>query len=389
MSFNTTGAYTNVTGATGQVPGNVIPSAVWNNIHADIATALTQAMGQAISMQSTQNNLCFGNGGFEIWQRGAGAAASIAVTASQTIYTADRWYLATGANQASVVSAATALTANSGLAAKVLRNNGQTGTTAVIFGYPFDSESCVAMRGNKLALSFAVKAGANWSPASGTLTYNVFSGTGAPTKQSGGYAGQVTLLTGTINLTAGAAAQVVGPIYGTVTAGAAITQAEIQFTWTPVGTAGADDSVTIDDVNLQNQMSLGNTTPSAYTLMQFDRVPYSVALSDCTQHFQKTTPYGTAPAQNAGVFGALVDVCRTTTTRVGVLWRFVPSLRAQPTVTTFSSSGATANWSDITSGTSSAASVTCTSSNCIFVYSSTSLTASDLVYIHAQADAGI
>jgi len=388
MSF-TNGVYTNVTGATGQVPGNTIPSAVWDNIHTDIALALNQVMGQILSVQSLQNNLCFGNGGFEIWQRGAGASASIAVAASSTSYTADRWYLNTGANGASVVSAATALTNNSGLACKVLKNSGQTGTTAPIFGYPFDTETCVVLRGNKVSLSFVAKPGANWSPASGTLTYNVITGTGTPTKQSAGYAGSVTILTGTVNLTAGGAAQSVGPVYGTVAAGVAVTQAEVQFTWTPVGTAGADDSITIDDVNLQIQGSLNTAPAGAYTQMNFDRVPYSTALLDCMQHFQKTTPYGTAPAQSAGVFGALVDVCRTTTTRVGVLWRFVPSLRNQPTVTTFNPSGASANWQDITATASSLASVTCTSSNCIFVYSSTTLTASDLVYIHAQADAGI
>jgi hypothetical protein len=44
------------------------------------------------------------NGDCEVWQRGAGGSASIAVAASTTAYTCDMAYLTANANEASVVS---------------------------------------------------------------------------------------------------------------------------------------------------------------------------------------------------------------------------------------------------------------------------------------------
>lgn len=41
MSYNNQGIYTPATGATVAAPGQVIASATWNSIHADLSTALT------------------------------------------------------------------------------------------------------------------------------------------------------------------------------------------------------------------------------------------------------------------------------------------------------------------------------------------------------------
>lgn len=47
MPYNSSGVYTGPTGATNQVPGNVIRSATWDTINTDVATALTQ-VGQQL-----------------------------------------------------------------------------------------------------------------------------------------------------------------------------------------------------------------------------------------------------------------------------------------------------------------------------------------------------
>ena len=110
--------FTNVSGATTAAPGQTVQSAVWNNIHTDYATALTMLMSQ-LGTTPTNKNVCWMNGGFEVWQHGAGSASSIALAASTTLYTADRWYYTTGVNQASVVAAVTGLTDQSQLGGRV------------------------------------------------------------------------------------------------------------------------------------------------------------------------------------------------------------------------------------------------------------------------------
>src|SRR5437899_5349231 len=183
-------------------------------------------------------NILGDNGGFEVWQRGAGSSASIAVGARSALDTADRWYLATGANQASTAAAVTGLTSQSNLAGKFQRNNGQTGTGAVGVGFPLDTDEVVRMRGQKVTLSAVVKAGTNWSPTLGLLSMGFSTGTGAPAK-AGSFTGSVTVIATSVNLSVGQQGTIVATSSVVVPANAA--QAEVDFNWTPTGTAGADE----------------------------------------------------------------------------------------------------------------------------------------------------
>ena len=372
-------------GATGQVAGNIVQSATWNAIHADLNTGLTQLMAQLVSTPGNRNVL-FSNGSLDIWQRGAGSSASIAVAASTTAYTADRWYVTTGANQASVISAATALSNSSVVAGKVLRNAGQTGVTAYTFGYPLEVADIVRMLGQKVSLSCIVKAGANWSPTNGTLTASLYTGTAAAAKRGGGFTGETQVLTVSTNLTVSVTTAIAAT--STVIVPTTTTQAELQFTWTPVGTAGADDSITIDDVQLEANLSVSTWTPT-----NFDIVPFTVCLADCKRHYKKTFPYGTAPAQSAGLVGALVEVTQGVS-KLGVLWTFESvELRANPSVTTYNPQGATANWQDITAAASLAATIdTTTTSNSpktIYIGGATVAAIDHQVFIHVTASSGI
>src|SRR5262249_31258265 len=159
---------------------------------------------------------------------------SIAVGASSTVYTADRWYLFTGANQASTVAAVTGLVTGSRLAAKVQRNNGQTGVaTNPIFGYPLDSDEIAILLGQVLTLSFTAKAGANWSPSGGTVTVQMQVGTGAPAKVSVGYTNGANI----INSTAALTTTPTRFVFTSSSVPTNSTQADVFFIWTPVGTA--------------------------------------------------------------------------------------------------------------------------------------------------------
>lgn len=375
-------------GATTAAAGQIVQSAVWNAIFSDIQTGFTQVMSQLVSMP-TGRNLLGDNGGMEIWQRGAGSSASIAVAASNALYTADRWYLSTGANQAYVVSATTGLTNPSTLAATIQRTAGQTGTGVVIYGYPLDTPEINYARGAKVTLSFVVKAGANWSPTSGTLSYQVVVGTGTPVKNTVGYTSQSTVLTGGVNLTPGGANTFVS-VSSTIVVPITTHQMEVAFFWLPVGTAGTTDAVIIDDVQLEIDYSTATWTPT-----NFDRQPFDLSLYNCKRHYKKTFDYGVTPAQTGGLLNAIVATSQGNI-RFGSQWRYDDNeLRVSPTgsVVTYNPQGASANWQDITAAASLAATIdTASVSNntkAIYVFGATAAATDHQIAIHITASAGI
>lgn len=196
-------------------------------------------------------NIAARGGGFDIWQRLINGATTITQAASLTAYVNDSWYLITNANQASTVTRAAGIATGSLYAATVQRNSGQTGTGVMRYAMPLNSGELVAAQGRNIALSFTVSAGANWSPSSGTLTYIVYCGTGSPGKRgASSYTGETTPISSSVNLTPGGAAQRVTAVSSSTVA-SNCTQMEIQFNWTPVGTASTADTVTVDDLQLE------------------------------------------------------------------------------------------------------------------------------------------
>lgn len=379
----TNGVFANVSGATSAAAGQVIQSAVWNAIHADYSTALNMLMGQLINTPS-QRNLAWMNGGFEIWQRGAGGSASIALAASTTAYTADRWYLATDANEASVVSAQTGLVDESLLCARVQRNAAQTGVGVMRFAYPLDSDEIAALRGNFVTLSFRARSGALFSPANGTIEIDLYVGTGAVAKRnSTPYTSETNPINASANLTTNTAliSATSSVIIPTTT-----TQAEIQISWTPVGTAGATDYFEIDDVQIEAQLSPNTWTPTSY-----DRLDFPSMLAGCKRHYQKSFLYTVAPAAGGGLENA-ITVRTTASLALGMFWVMAPELRTDPVVNTYNPVTATSSaWLGINGTSLITASILATQVNTkgIFVFMGTLNASLGLYSIHADADAGI
>lgn len=328
-------------------------------------------------------NVLGDNGGLEVWQRGAGSSSSFALPASTTAYTADRWYVTTQANQASVVAAVAGLTNQSNLAAKITRNSGQTGTSIMVFAFPLDTDEIMHLRGRLVSLSFVAKAGANWSPTSGTLSFAVFVGTGSPARRGiGSYTNEALVINSSALIAAGTQSSVTA-ISQNVIVPTNTTQMEVTIFWSPTGTAGGDDSITIDDVQLE---------AGAPTL--FERVPFERSLIGCKRHYQSTFPYGTAPAPNAGLAGSIGFTSQITTAGSAFTqWNFPVEMRISPAITTFNPSAANANWRDVTGGGDVVVSVDPNSTKGTkgaFISSqTTALTATHNLYIHAQAEAAI
>jgi hypothetical protein len=376
--------YTPPAGALTAAPGQIVQSAVWDSIFADMAAAFTTLMTQA-NTTPTWANILAPNGGFAVWQRGAGASASFSVNASTTQYTADRWYITTGANQACVVAATAGLTIATppAHAAKITRTNGQTGTGALIYGYPLTSDEAYRLRGQQVSFSGAAAAGANWSPASGTFTINLFVGTGTAQKAGAAganFSGLTTPLSIAVNLAGGATTTAIsGTSSGIVPV--TTTQAELQVTWTPVGTAGTADSITFDQFCLVQGAIVQN----------FEDIPFDISLRECKRFYRKSFPYSVAPAQTGGLPGA-VAVESAAASQIGFYVNFEPvEMIATAAFTSFSPQGATANWYDATTSVSVAASfdTLAVSAKGVLLIGASVSAASHLLFVHYTADAGL
>lgn len=333
------------------------------------------------------SNIAARFGSMDVWQRGAGASASIAVAASTTAYTVDGCYLATGANQASVVAAVAGIASGSYKAAAITRNNGQTGVTGVTFGCPFDTDESALFAGNFVTLSFTASTGANWSPTSGNLTYTLYCGTGSPKKQTTGYTSQTTVLQTTAAIAAGSAAARFQTTSSAIAA-ATCNQAEIQFTWTPTGTAGAADTVTIDDLQL-------DVVPAAAAIASpFKPALFAQQLALAQRHYAKTFAYATAPAQSATFVNALQVRDYVAAVATSMQWQYPVSMRTTPTITTYNPAAANANCRNGTAGADLVVTVdpgvnTNLGPDRVDIACAAGGTAGDLIFIQAQADAGI
>lgn len=269
-------------------------------------------------------NIAGRNGGFEVWQLGT----SVSVPASTAAYTADGWYLLTGASQATTVSRQTGLTNGSSYCCRVSRDAVQTGTATYVFGFPLDVDELKKMAGQSVMLSFSVSTGAGWSPASGTLTYALITGTGAPVKQYlGTYAGSVNAIVSTVNLAApNAATAVFSPI---AAIGSNIGQAEIQFKWTPTGTSPGTDFISFDDVSLTVvPAGLSAAKPS------FERSDLIWDIERCLRHYEKSYDLSTAPGTITTNGTSSIRVVSSSFIYTAV---FKKRKRALPAITTYSS----------------------------------------------------
>lgn len=211
---------------------------------AQALSAAAQNQAKANLAISTIRNLLPANAGLDVWQRGT----SIAVTPLASIYTADRLVCLTDPNQATTVSRQAGLTNTSRYCARVQRNSGQTGTGLMWFEYPLDTNELLELRSKKATVALVLRAGANFSPASGNVRIRLFTGTGSAARRTAGaYTGEATPIDVTQTITSTATRYVMTSASAIASN---ITQASIAITWTPTGTAGTNDYLEIDDLQL-------------------------------------------------------------------------------------------------------------------------------------------
>jgi hypothetical protein len=215
--------------------------AVGNNGETLVADS---AATTGLRYQSAYNGNAIINGAMDIWQRG-----TTFTTTSGVAYTADRWASHTISAGGSVTTSRQTVSDTTNLptiqyATKFQRVAANTNTGILSFFNTLESADSYRFAGQTATLSFFAKKGANYSAASSILVSNVTSGTGTdePLRSFTGLVDR--LQNNTLTTTWQRFTQ-------TVSITATATEVGVQFYFTPVGTAGADDSVSITGVQLE------------------------------------------------------------------------------------------------------------------------------------------
>jgi len=219
------------------------------------------------------------NGAFDIAQRNT----TYALTTTFAYGCVDRW----GFHQATTAActASQAAVATSGVpfryALKLQRTAAATTTGVISATTAFETTDSVKYAGKQVTLSFWAKAGANYSASGGVLTLALITGTGTDQANAADPTGSWTGAATPVSV-----AQAVTTTWtrysvtGTIATSA--TQIALRAYWTPVGTAGADDSVYITGV----QIEVG----AAVTDFEFR--PLSLELALCQRYYAAIGTYG-------------------------------------------------------------------------------------------------
>ncbi len=179
------------------------------------------------------------NGGFDVWQR----ATAFTIPVSYFTFVADRWQAFRGGAALGMTVTRQAGEAG-GAALKMQRDASNADTAPIYLAQTLPNAWCQGLAGNALSVSVRVRAGANYS--GGNFKAIVFTGTGTDQNSIGGLSGSV--YNGVIDAPLTTSAQT---LTGTFTVPAGVTQIAIWLEWSPSGTAGADDSVTVEFVKVE------------------------------------------------------------------------------------------------------------------------------------------
>lgn len=214
----------------------------------------------------------------------SGGVISTPISSTPT-YFADRFFAVGGASSA-ILMATTADASIVGFnqSLRVSRQSGNASVSPVQFGQVIETFDALRCQGQTVTLSFWARAGATYS--GGALSAQVIAGAGVNqsaaslsastwTQQSAVVATQQPLTTGMTRY----------QFTGAVPANA--TQLGVLFAFTPTGTAGADDSVSINGVQLEIGASAS----------PFERIDAQVALEICQRYAWMTAE----PAANVVV----------------------------------------------------------------------------------------
>ena len=230
-------------------------------IEAGFATEVEYVIGSNPSLQGTgataplnfRNLIDGGDMTVNPFQRNIAGLASAgvmssAITSTPT-YFADRIFGVGGASSA-ILFSKVADTSVSGFSTslKFQRQSGNSNTAVINMGQVIETADSIHLQGQTVTLSFWARAGANYS--GGALPVSLYTGTGtndtAANMVAGSWAGSATPISTTQALTTTMTRY---QFTGTISATA--TQVGFLLSYTPSGTAGTDDSVVVNGIQLE------------------------------------------------------------------------------------------------------------------------------------------
>jgi len=272
------------------------------------------------------------NGDFNIWQRGTTNTG----IANIPTYVADRWAAwAAGALQDITFSRQAAALAGFVYCGQVQRTASETNTAAMGISQNLENFNVYPFQGKIVTLSFYAKKGANFSAASDLINIKMSSGTTGNESTATYSNGPATGLTGHVALidtTQAITSSWVKYSFTTAAVASDAAQIALWISYTPVGTAGADDHFSITGV----QLELGSVATD------FEYRQFGDELQKCQRYYSKSYLYATAPASATGT-GAIqfqTSAVANADHQVLLVATFPVSMRAAATVVSYDIAGA-------------------------------------------------
>jgi hypothetical protein len=265
------------------------------------------------------------NGGFDIWQRGTSVAIQSA--SSSAAYQADRWatYRAVAGSTQSQIASGLSGFQN---AIRLQRNSGNTATNAIYLSQSFETSAISKVAGLPVVVSFYARAGADFSGSTLNVRLGVGTGTERDVIWSGGWTSYTEPLNQTITPTTSWQRFV---LYVTVPAGT--TQAGLFFAWTPTGTAGANDYIDIDGVQVEQN----------YQPTPFEQRPIGTELALCQRYYTKSYLLNTTAGSVSSSGAVMLPSLPTGNTLRQTIF-FKQTMRAAPNVTIYNPETGTAGY---------------------------------------------
>jgi hypothetical protein len=273
------------------------------------------------------------NGGFNVWQTGT----TVTDQTATNYYAADMW----GGNRTGDavnqdISRIAGRSGGSQYGMKWQRTVSDVATNTMTLYYALLTNASLPYAGQQVTLSFYALKGANYS--GGDLTVTLSYGTGMDQREYA-FTGRTAVVMETKTLTTSVARYSV-----TGTVNAACTELGFYLFWTPSGSAGADDSVSVYDF----QIDFGATA------LPYRPVSFITDLSNCEYEYKSSYNYGVAagtaftPDTGDGITGRFPT--SASATGAGIYYSF-NQMRATPTATYYDSAGTAARVSSYTPST--------------------------------------
>jgi hypothetical protein len=183
------------------------------------------------------------NGDFGIWQRGT----SSLTFSNVTTFTADHWWnIVSGGTPTCTTTRQSADTAGQTYGLRFGRNSGQTQTGDIWLGQTLESTDAKKLAGQTVTVSFYVKKGAD---APTTFKFGAYTGTGTDQGTASLWAGTWT---GTANVTGSSTVTTTMTRYSAqLTLAANTNEVLFYFGYTSTGTAGANEWIQIEGVQVE------------------------------------------------------------------------------------------------------------------------------------------